>query len=97
MLTVSPYNKWPLRVKLYAKEVVKVWDQIDPLAPPLPPGYSHTVELEGVDGKSGVTGRGRTGPIDVTDSEWQQHSSLGLVLMRGVFRSLYCRTSLQVP
>lgn len=69
MLTVSPYNTWPLRVKFYAKEVVKLWDQIDTLYPALPPGYSQTVELEGIDGKSGEVGRGRTGPIDVTDSK----------------------------
>lgn len=69
MLTVSPYNKWPLRVKLYAPEVIKLWEKLGSEAPPLPRGFSHTVELEGVDGKSGLVDGGRVGPIDVTDSK----------------------------
>lgn len=69
MLTISPYNKWPLRVKLYAPEVAKLWNDLDDTAPPLPRGFLSLTELEGVDGKSGAEGSGRTGPIDVTDGE----------------------------
>lgn len=68
MLTVSPYNKWPLRVKLYSKEAARFWEQVNATAPPLPQGYSETTEYEGVDGKTGCKGSERTGPIDVTDS-----------------------------
>ncbi|KAG8890805.1 Slx4p interacting protein [Tulasnella sp. 332] len=70
MLTISPYNKWPLRVKLYAPEVMKLWNELNVAAPPLPRGFSTSIELEGVDGKSGAEGSGRIGPIDVTDSQF---------------------------
>ena len=36
---------------------------------PLPPGFTCTLELEGVDGKSGHVGSGRQGPISVDDGK----------------------------
>ncbi|KAH9931523.1 uncharacterized protein B0H18DRAFT_929566 [Fomitopsis serialis] len=69
MICSHPYNTWPLRVKLFTAEAEKAWSDAardaDDLA--LPQGFSYTVELEGVDGKSGKAGTGRTGPIDVND------------------------------
>jgi len=66
-----PYNTWPLRVKLFTTEGEKAWSDAardgDDL--PLPRGFTCTVELEGVDGKSGKAGIGRTEPIDVNDGE----------------------------
>jgi structure-specific endonuclease subunit SLX1 len=67
MLTVPPWNTWPLRVKLYSPEAVKLWNEADAISPPLPRGFTLRIELEGVDGKSGMLGSGRTGPIEVTD------------------------------
>lgn len=66
MVRSHPYNTWALHVKLFTAEAAKVWDGLSRKAPLLP-GFTSTVELEGVDGKSGKTGSGRTGPIDVTD------------------------------
>lgn len=80
MICSHPYNTWPLRVKLFTAEAEKAWSDAardaDDLA--LPQGFSYTVELEGVDGKSGKAGTGRTGPIDVNDGEsfdlpWYRH------------------------
>lgn len=34
-----------------------------------PPGFTYSIELEGVDGSSGLPGSGRRGPISVTDGE----------------------------
>ncbi|KAG8891987.1 Slx4p interacting protein, partial [Tulasnella sp. 403] len=67
MLTISPWNTWPLRVKIYSDEAAKLWAAVDVDAPELPEGCSVSYEFEGVDGKSGQRGSGRTGPIDVTD------------------------------
>lgn len=66
MVRAHPYNTWPLHVKLFTEEAAKTWDTISQKEP-LPPGLTFSVELEGVDGKSGKEGSGRTGPIDVTD------------------------------
>jgi len=71
MLTLSPWNAWPLRVRLYTSEALKLWNESDQSSPPLPLGFTHTVELEGVDGKSGEMGSGRSGPIEVTDGEFR--------------------------
>lgn len=40
-----------------------------------PPGFICSIELEGVDGSSGLRGSGREGPVCVTDGEY--YSSLG--------------------
>lgn len=69
MLSTSPYNTWPLRVKLYTPEVAKVWETLESEGPPLSRGFEMTLEFEGVDAKSGLPGSGRTGPIDVMDSK----------------------------
>lgn len=68
MLISHPYSSWPLHVKLFTPEAVKHWETVcKSQSQPLPPGLSCTIELEGVDGKSGQVGTGRTKPIDVTD------------------------------
>ncbi|KAI0752628.1 hypothetical protein C8Q80DRAFT_466557 [Daedaleopsis nitida] len=69
MVSSHPYDTWPLSVKLFTEEAEKTWNNAtkDVGMPPLPPGLRVITELEGVDGKSGKTGTGRTGPIDVTD------------------------------
>jgi hypothetical protein len=69
MLSCHPYNNWPLHVKLFTDEAVKAWNDAakSPSASKLPTGLTLTVEIEGVDGKSGQMGSGRRGPIDVTD------------------------------
>lgn len=61
-------------MKLYSADVVKLWERSKIQ---LPDGVTVTQELEGVNGQSGSIGSGRTGPIDVTDSE-PCVSSLGL-------------------
>ena len=70
MLATSPYNMWPLHVKIFTKAALKIWkdaeESIGEFAP-LPIGFTCTIELEGVDGKSGETGNGRTEPIEVND------------------------------
>lgn len=67
MICSHPYNTWPLHVKLFTTEAEKAWQYSGNSA--LPRGFSCTLELEGVDGKSGHAGTGRKGPIDVSDSE----------------------------
>ena len=68
MVRAHPYTTWPLHVKLFTEEAVKIWSDASRKSP-LPQGLTVLVELEGVDGKSGEIGSGRTGPIDVTDGE----------------------------
>ncbi|KDQ09537.1 hypothetical protein BOTBODRAFT_524952 [Botryobasidium botryosum FD-172 SS1] len=69
MLCMPPYKYWPLRVKLFAPEAVKAWEMLQAKsALKLPEGLDVSVELEGVDGKSGDPGNGRTSPIDVMDA-----------------------------
>jgi structure-specific endonuclease subunit SLX1 len=81
MLCTHPYSLWPLHVKLFTKEVAKAWTECSSIpkprkgqtvhevaAPPeLPEGLAVSIELEGVDGKSGAKGSGRSGPISVSD------------------------------
>ena len=68
MISKHPFNTWPLHVKLFTEEAVQCWKAFANIGPPLPPGFTCSVELEGVDGKSGHPGSGRQGPIDVDDS-----------------------------
>lgn len=69
MIARHPFNRWPLHVKLFTEEAVAHWaaSARAPHVPPLPPGFTCAVELEGVDGKSGHPGSGRTGPIAADD------------------------------
>ena len=69
MVASFPYTAWPLHVKLFTEEAEKLWNTLntDLAIPPLPLGLVVQVELEGVDGKSGKVGAGRSGPVDVTD------------------------------
>ena len=72
MLAYHPYNTWPLRVKIFTEEALKFWEAYSQTFPS-PEGLSVTIELEGVDGKSGKPGSGRMGPIDVTDGMAVSH------------------------
>lgn len=87
MLSVHPYTTWPLHVKLFTRDAVKYWHDagssvaksrskqlptLDSLVYGIPRGLTVSVELEGVDGKTGDSedvevGRGK--PIEVTDGE----------------------------
>jgi structure-specific endonuclease subunit SLX1 len=68
MVGIHPYDKWPLHIKLFTEEAVKCWnDALKGADDPLPLGLTYSVELEGVDGKSGKFGSGRKGPIDIKD------------------------------
>ena len=66
MVTTHPYNVWPLHVKFFTTMSKKAWDKAI-VSQPLPAGMTFTEEYEGVDGRSGLPGSGRVGPIDITD------------------------------
>ncbi|KAL7284733.1 hypothetical protein ACG7TL_002039 [Trametes sanguinea] len=72
MVSSHPYNTWPLSVTIFTEEAEKAWlnSNKDAAMPPLPPGLKVMTELEGVDGKSGNAGTGRSGPIDVMDTKF---------------------------
>ncbi|KAJ3475570.1 hypothetical protein NLI96_g11751 [Meripilus lineatus] len=73
MVASHPYNTWPLGAKLFTEDAVEAWkDANRALAGSLllPERFTVDIELEGVDGKSGNAGSGRTGPIDVTDESF---------------------------
>jgi hypothetical protein len=69
MVASHPYSTMPLHVTIFTEEAKKLWDEASTSKkmPCLPPGLRVSVELEGVDGKSGNVGKGRKGPIDVED------------------------------
>lgn len=67
MVCTHPYNTMALHVKIFDNEANKYWDEACEKGPPLPHGLNVSIELEGVDGKSGRKGSGRTVPIDVKD------------------------------
>lgn len=70
MLSIHPYNIWPLNVKFFTKEALKHWQDADKAlnsSLALPFAFQYSIELEGVDGKAGDPGSGRKGPIVVTD------------------------------
>ena len=71
MIARHPFNTWPLHVKLFTEEAVKIWVAASAAkhAPAMPPGFICSIELEGVDGKSGLRGSGRKGPIAVKDGQ----------------------------
>ncbi|KAF9047348.1 hypothetical protein BJ165DRAFT_1344447, partial [Panaeolus papilionaceus] len=84
MIALHPFNTWPLHVKLFTEEAVKHWNESSSANKtyPLPPGFTCTVELEGVDGKSGNPGSGRQGPIDITDDAFtSEHLSKNTALI----------------
>ncbi|KAH7337612.1 hypothetical protein B0J17DRAFT_432336, partial [Rhizoctonia solani] len=73
MLPISPYNTWPLHVKIFTEEAKELWDKVQEIKTnePLPDGLTISVELEGVDGKSASRqSSARTGPIEVKDTEF---------------------------
>lgn len=67
MISTHPYNTWPLHVKLFSEEAIKAWNAVSATCPDLPPGLKCSVEVEGVDGRSGKVGTGRSGEIEVND------------------------------
>ncbi|KAH9924972.1 uncharacterized protein BXZ73DRAFT_23567, partial [Epithele typhae] len=72
MVASHPYNTWPLRVTLFTEAAERAWNTAgrDLVPASNPPGLEVHREFEGVDGKSGVEGSGRVGPIDVTDARF---------------------------
>ncbi len=90
MICLHPYNTWPLHVKLFTKDAVKHWEDAANRPPSLslPPGFTCRVELEGVNGKSGLVGSGRKGPIDVTDGA-NQYIVPMLAFLISIDRTIY--------
>ncbi|KAJ2931293.1 hypothetical protein H1R20_g5854, partial [Candolleomyces eurysporus] len=80
MIRTPPFSFWPLHVKLFTEEAADIWQSTvarntansnQTLANYFPPGFSQSVELEGVDGRSGhPLGSGRTAPLDVNDEHF---------------------------
>ncbi|KAG6821039.1 hypothetical protein H0H93_007929 [Arthromyces matolae] len=68
MISTHPYNTWPLHVKLFTDEAVSAWSEAARDSKSLPPGFTCSIELEGVDGKAGRKGSGRQEPISVQDA-----------------------------
>lgn len=81
MLSLPPYNSWPLHITFFNVDAIREWAEAAASVPSsdLPRGFTVTVELEGVDGKStrpvlpssssGISRPVRTMPIDVKDCE----------------------------
>lgn len=78
MITLHPFNTWSLHVKLFTEDVTKMWNAASAKkgAPVMPPGFTSTIEWEGVDGKSDRLGSGRQGPIAVDDGKLTIRSKL---------------------
>ncbi|ESK91029.1 giy-yig catalytic domain containing protein [Moniliophthora roreri MCA 2997] len=111
MISNHPYNTWPLHLKIFTLGAQKIWeDVVEPrsgkgrtkldnafTAPsPLPRGFSVSVELEGVDGKSGLVGSGRDKPIDVKDVAFTT-AYLGKntdLASNGQFRCVICKETI---
>ena len=70
MICCSPYNTWPLHVKIFRPEALKEWENATKAIPDMPPGFTVSVELEGVDGNGLGDDSGWGGPIDVRDSQY---------------------------
>ncbi|KAF9528467.1 hypothetical protein CPB83DRAFT_791449 [Crepidotus variabilis] len=72
MIARHPFNTWALHVKLFTEEAANLWTRASTTksATPMPPGFTCTTELEGVDGKSGRLGSGRQDPIAVDDAQF---------------------------
>ena len=66
MVTAHPYNMWPLHIKFFTRMSKKAWDEAT-VSQSLPAGMTFAEEYEGVDGRSGLSGSGRVGPVDITD------------------------------
>ncbi|KAF8904362.1 hypothetical protein CPB84DRAFT_1677351 [Gymnopilus junonius] len=89
MISRHPFNTWPLHVKLFTEEAAQYWRAAEDSLP-LPPGFTCSVELEGVDGKSGLPGSGRQGPIIVDDSEFTSVLLAKDVALMALGRGLNC-------
>ncbi|KAF8893947.1 hypothetical protein BD779DRAFT_1435501 [Infundibulicybe gibba] len=92
MISNHPYNTWPLHVKLFTEEAVKCWREVvdDAGSDPLPPGFTSTIELEGVDGNSGNPGSGRLGPINVNDEAFTSAYLAKTTALLATSRPLEC-------
>ncbi|KAI0059978.1 hypothetical protein BV25DRAFT_1808303 [Artomyces pyxidatus] len=92
MIACRPYNTWPLHVKLFTSEAVKIWGNVakEPRTPPPPQGFTMKTELEGVDGKSGLPGSGRTGPIDISDESFTSVHLAKHTALLGSRKQLQC-------
>lgn len=73
MLSLPPYNSWPLHITLFHPDAVAEWNSAASKGGlNLPPGFTVSVQYEGVDGKGSRPGaaRLREGPIDVKDCKF---------------------------
>ncbi|TFK53002.1 hypothetical protein OE88DRAFT_1330337 [Heliocybe sulcata] len=72
MVASHPFRLWPLHVKIFTQDASDAWAETSGQEITnhaiLPPGFTSTTELEGVDGKTSIGNPGRYGPIDVTDA-----------------------------
>ncbi|KAH8828135.1 hypothetical protein DL96DRAFT_1150007 [Flagelloscypha sp. PMI_526] len=99
MVASHPYNAMPLHIKLFTEEAKKYWDEASrsQKVPPLPPGLQVSVELEGVNGKSGNKGSGRQRPIDVTDTDFTTshlRKNTNLLSSKIALECFFCREAL---
>nr|GAT57739.1 predicted protein [Mycena chlorophos] len=94
MIGAHPYKTWPLHVKLFTEQAVKGWNTAQKTTPPLPPGFTSTIELEGVDGRSGIAGTGRKVPICVDDATFTSAhlaKNTALLASGALIRCAVCR------
>ncbi|KAF8688408.1 Structure-specific endonuclease subunit SLX1, partial [Rhizoctonia solani] len=105
MLSVAPYNTWPLHVKIFTDEAKNIWDEICRVDTngPLPQGSTVSVELEGVDGRAYVPvsrrTQMRTGPIDVKDTKFNSshiHKYQSLVNQQTQLSCCICSSDINV-
>ncbi|KAF4620764.1 hypothetical protein D9613_000533 [Agrocybe pediades] len=92
MVCTNPFNTWPLHVKLFTEEAVNGWEAACKVknCPALPPGFTYSIELEGVNGQSGHSGSGRQGPIDVEDTEFTSAILEKSAALLSSGRALHC-------
>ncbi|KAG6866649.1 hypothetical protein C0991_000759 [Blastosporella zonata] len=90
MISKHPYNTWPLHVKLFSDEAVSAWRAAIRDAAPMPPGFTCSIELEGVDGKSGEVGTGRQEPLDVKDEHFTSSYLSKNTALLATNRALHC-------
>jgi structure-specific endonuclease subunit SLX1 len=69
MICTPPFSDWPLHVKIFRPEALEQWDKAAGQVPNMPKGFMFSIELEGVDGNSGLRGSGRGRSIDVQDGK----------------------------
>ncbi|KAJ1301119.1 hypothetical protein OPQ81_003532 [Rhizoctonia solani] len=105
MLSISPYNTWPLHVKIFTEEAKRLWDEIQPIKTiqALPMGLTVSFEFEGVDGKAPTTiprrPNARTGPIEVKDTDFTLshiHKYQSLIKKDAQLRCSVCSSQINI-